>query len=54
MTDTDTVTVTAGTEGIAIGQLTITLNGLNPPNIGTGSVNLISSISSQTTTTGDI
>ena len=56
MTATTTITVTAGTGGIAAGSLTITLTGLNPPNSGNAgdSLTLITSISSQTTTPGDI
>ena len=56
MTASTTITVTAGSGGIAVGFLTITLTGLNPPNTGNvgDSLALITSISSQTITPGDI
>ena len=56
MTASTTITVTAGTGGIAAGSLTITLTGLNPPNTGNAgdSLTLITSISSQTSSPGDI
>ena len=50
MTGTDTVLVTAGSEGIAPGSLTVTLTGLNAPTTPNASedvVELISDISSQ-------